>query len=60
MRQDSGVYVVVTGAPASGKSTVSSSLVAALGFSLLAKDTIKGALVEALGVAAVEESRVLG
>jgi predicted kinase len=60
MRQDRGVYVVVTGAPASGKSTMSRSLAPALGLPLLAKDTIKGALVDALGVADVEQLRVLG
>jgi predicted kinase len=60
MGHDCGVYVVVTGAPASGKSTLSMTLAPALGLPLLAKDTIKGALVDALGAADVEESRRLG
>lgn len=53
-------YVVVSGPPASGKSTVAPALAAELGWPLLAKDTIKDALMDALGCADVEASRRLG
>jgi predicted kinase len=54
------VYVVVTGAPASGKSTLSTALAPVLDLPLLAKDTIKDALVDVLGAADVDDSRQLG
>ena len=54
------MYVVVTGPPASGKSTLGRDLATELGLVLLAKDTIKVGLVEALGAESVEESRRLG
>ncbi|HEY0949443.1 AAA family ATPase [Nocardioides sp.] len=54
------VYIVVTGPPASGKSTLATALAGALGLPLLAKDTIKAGLVGALGADDVEESRRLG
>ena len=54
------MYVVVTGPPASGKSTLSRELARELSLPLLAKDTIKQALVETLGAADVEQSRLLG
>ncbi|NUR06758.1 MAG: AAA family ATPase [Nocardioidaceae bacterium] len=54
------VYVVLTGPPASGKSTLSHPLAAELGLPLLVKDTVKQALVDALGAPDVEASRRLG
>lgn len=53
-------HVLVTGPPASGKSTLAAALAAELGLPLLAKDTLKHALVTALGAADVEEARRLG
>jgi predicted kinase len=50
------MYVVVTGPPASGKSTLAAVLAAELGLPLLAKDTIKAGLVEALGAESLAES----
>lgn len=54
------LFVVVSGPPASGKSTLAPALAAALDLPVLAKDTIKDALMSALGVADLEESRRLG
>lgn len=54
------VFVVVSGPPGSGKSTISPALASHLGLPLLAKDTIKEALMDALGVKSAEESRRLG
>jgi predicted kinase len=54
------LFVVVSGPPASGKSTLAPALSAALDLPLLAKDTIKDALMSALGVADLDESRRLG
>jgi predicted kinase len=54
------VYVVVSGPPASGKTTLSAALAHALDLPLIAKDTIKKALVGALPAADLEESRRLG
>ena len=59
-RQTGVVYVVVSGPPASGKSTLASVLAAELGVPLLAKDTIKAGLVESLGARSLDESRRLG
>lgn len=53
-------YVVVSGPPASGKSTIAPALAAELGWPLVAKDSIKDALLEALGCPDVEASRQLG
>ncbi|HYF71936.1 MAG TPA: AAA family ATPase [Nocardioides sp.] len=54
------MYVVVTGPPASGKSTLASALAGELRLPLLAKDVLKSGLVEALGATSLEESRRLG
>ena len=54
------VYVVVTGPPAAGKSTLSRGLATALGLPLLAKDVVKQGLVDVLGAPDVEASRALG
>jgi dephospho-CoA kinase len=58
--QHGGVYVLLTGPPASGKTYVSRLLASELGPPLLAKDTIKSALIERLGARNVEASRRLG
>ena len=54
------MYVVVTGPPASGKSTLAPVLAAELGWPLLAKDSIKAGLVESLGADGLDESHRLG
>ena len=54
------VYVVVSGPPASGKSTLAPVLARELGLPLVAKDTIKDALMSVLPVPDVEASRQLG
>jgi predicted kinase len=54
------VFVVVSGPPASGKSTLAPALARALGLPLIAKDTIKDALMSVLPVPDVEASRRLG
>jgi SAM-dependent methyltransferase/predicted kinase len=54
------LYVVVSGPPASGKSTLAPQLAQRLGLSLVAKDTIKDALMGVLDVPDVESSRQLG
>jgi hypothetical protein len=54
------VFVVVSGPPASGKSTLAPALAQALGLPLLAKDTIKDALMSQLPVPDVEASRQIG
>ena len=53
-------FVVVSGPPASGKSTLAPGLAVALGLPLLAKDTIKDALMEVLGAPDIGASRLLG
>jgi predicted kinase len=59
-RQHGGMYALVTGPPASGKTYVSRLLADELDLPLLAKDTIKAALIERLGAKDVEASRRLG
>jgi predicted kinase len=54
------VYVVVTGPPASGKSTLSRELAALLALPLLAKDDYKQALLDDAAVMTVDESRATG
>ena len=54
------MYVVLTGPPASGKSTLSRALAGELGLPLLAKDTIKQALLGELGAADVQAARGSG
>lgn len=53
-------FVVVSGLPASGKTTVASLLAPALRLPLLSKDTIKEALAEVLPVRSVGDSARLG
>ncbi len=53
-------YVILSGPPASGKSTLGPALAGELDTLYLAKDTIKQALIEELGAADVEASRKLG
>jgi predicted kinase len=54
------VFVVVSGPPASGKSTLAPALARHLGLPIVAKDTIKDALMSVLAVPDVEASRQLG
>lgn len=54
------MFVVVTGAPAAGKTTVSSALARELGLPRLAKDTLKAGLLEVLDAPDVETSRRIG
>ena len=53
-------FVVISGPPASGKSTLAPQLARELGLPLVAKDTIKDALMSVLPVPEVEASRQLG
>jgi len=53
-------FVVVSGPPASGKSTLAPVLAQQLALPLFAKDTVKDALMSTLGADDVEESRRLG
>jgi predicted kinase len=54
------VFVVVSGPPASGKSTLAPVLARELGLPLIAKDTIKDALMSVLPVPDVDTSRQVG
>jgi predicted kinase len=60
MASSSRLFVVVSGPPASGKSTLAPVLAGELGLPLVAKDTIKDALMSVLPVPDVEASRQLG
>ncbi len=53
-------FVVVSGPPASGKSTLARPLAERLGLPLVAKDTIKESLLATLGADDLEQSRRLG
>ena len=53
-------YVVVSGPPASGKSTLAPQLAESLGLPLLAKDALKDALMRRMPVPDIEASRELG
>jgi predicted kinase len=59
-RLPTGTFVVVSGPPASGKTTLARGIAPALGLPLIAKDTIKQALMTVLPVPDVETSRVIG
>jgi predicted kinase len=54
------LFVVVSGPPASGKSTLAPGLAGELGLPLVAKDTIKNALMSVLPVPDLDTSRQLG
>jgi len=53
-------FVVVSGPPASGKTTLSRAIAPALGLPLIAKDTIKQALMRVLPVPDIAASRLVG
>jgi predicted kinase len=53
-------YVVVSGPPGSGKTTVARAIAADLDLPLFAKDTVKEALMDALGLPDPESSQRLG
>jgi predicted kinase len=59
-RWPAGRYVVVSGPPASGKTTLARALAPALGLPLIAKDTIKQALMTVLPAPDVPASRTIG
>lgn len=54
------MFVLVTGPPASGKTTLSTALAAELGLPRLAKDTIKHGLLQVLDAPDVAASRTIG
>ncbi|MBO0702289.1 MAG: AAA family ATPase [Candidatus Dormibacteraeota bacterium] len=54
------LFVVVSGPPASGKTTIARPLAGELGLPLVRKDAIKEALGDAIGAADYQESRRLG
>jgi predicted kinase len=53
-------FVVVSGPPASGKTTLARAIAPALDLPLIAKDTIKQALMTVLPVPDIEASRIIG
>lgn len=55
-----GTFIVVSGPPASGKTTLARAIAPALGLPLIAKDTIKQALMTVLPVPDVQTSRIVG
>ncbi len=55
-----GTFVVVSGPPASGKTTLARTIAPALDRPLIAKDTIKQALMTVLPVPDIETSRIIG
>jgi predicted kinase len=55
-----GTYVIVSGAPGSGKTTLAQAVAPLLGLPLIAKDTIKEALMTVLPVPDVAASRLIG
>jgi predicted kinase len=57
---DEDVVVVVTGIPASGKTTLATELSAQLGWPLISKDVVKEALFDALGTGDLLWSQRLG
>ena len=59
-RLPAGTFVVVSGPPASGKTTLARQLAPALGLPLIAKDTIKRALMTVLPAPDAETSRIIG
>lgn len=54
------LYIVVSGPPASGKSTLAPAIARHLRLPLVAKDTIKDALMSVTAPADVEQSRAIG
>lgn len=60
VRVTDALFVVVSGPPASGKSTLAPALARDLGLPLVAKDTIKDALMSVLAVPDVDASRQIG
>lgn len=54
------VLLLVSGAPASGKSTLAAKISAELGWPLIAKDEVKELLADTLDVSGIEWSRRLG
>src|SRR5205085_1605647 len=54
------LYVVVSGPPGSGKSTIASVLAARFALPLLAKDSVKEILFDTIGAPGIAASRRLG
>jgi dephospho-CoA kinase len=52
--------VIVTGAPATGKSTLAVNLASNLGMPVLSKDLVKEALLESINPGSLRESQRLG
>lgn len=59
-RPEEPLFVVVSGPPASGKSTLAPEIARRLGLPLVAKDILKDALISVLDVPTVEASRTVG
>jgi len=60
LEMDQDVVVVVTGIPASGKTTLATALGIQLGWPLISKDVVKEALFDALGTGDLDWSQRLG